>query len=69
MQKIINKDLQDKLITSSALKKLGRIELGEELGLTAVTIRKLLDTDTPFVVSPKTFTAVNNFLIEELSKK
>ena len=66
MQAIITDKQQIALLRKQATNHLKRYELAELLNLSNVTIKHLLDQPTPFVVNSKTFTAVNNYLLEDL---
>jgi len=66
MQKIITKKQQLQLIKKQAVNRLSRYQLAEILNLSKPTVKNVLDKQAPFVVSGKTFTAVNNYLLEDL---
>ncbi|MBM7617291.1 hypothetical protein JOC36_000840 [Weissella uvarum] len=66
MQAIITQTQQNALLKKQALNRLSRTALAEQLGLSIPTVRSVLDTKPPFAVNSKTFTAVNNWLIEQL---
>lgn len=66
MKAIITDQQQIALLRKQATNHLKRYELAELLNLSNVTIKHLLDEPTPFVVSGKTFMAVNNYLLEDL---
>ncbi|WP_407124906.1 hypothetical protein [Weissella paramesenteroides] len=66
MQAIITEQQQIALIKKQAINRLTRNELSARLNLSKPTLRRVLDKQTPFVVSSKTFTAVNNYLLEDL---
>ena len=63
---IITDAQQKDLIKKQALSRLTRSKLAEHLNLSRSTIQIVLDKQAPFVVSGKTFTAVNNYLLEDL---
>ena len=66
MQKIITKRQQLQLIKKQAVNRLSRYQLAEILNLSKPTVKNVLDKQAPFVVSGKTFTAVNNYFLEYL---
>ena len=66
MQAIITEQQQTALIKKQALSRLTRYKLAEHLNLSRSTVKDVLDKQAPFVVSGKTFTAVNNYLLEDL---
>lgn len=66
MQAIITEQQQTALIKKQAVNRLSRYELASLLKLSRPTVQNVLDKPTPFVVSGKTFTAVNNYLLEDL---
>ena len=63
---IITEKQQVALIKKQALSRLNRSKLAEQLNLSRTTVKDVLDKQAPFVVSGKTFTAVNNYLLEDL---
>lgn len=66
MQAIITEQQQVALIKKQAVNRLTRSQLATNLNLARSTVKDVLDKQAPFVVSGKTFTAVNNFLLEDL---
>ncbi|TVV32473.1 HTH domain-containing protein [Weissella cibaria] len=68
MKAIITKDQQLALLRIVGEKRLTQTELAEKLGITRMTLRRVIDEEAPLVVNGKTFTAVNNYLISELIK-
>ncbi|MGY4736124.1 HTH domain-containing protein [Weissella cibaria] len=68
MKAIITKDQQLALLRTVGEKRLTQTELAEKLGITRMTLRRVIDEEAPLVVNGKTFTAVNNYLISELIK-
>lgn len=66
MQAIITEKQQIALIKKQAVNRLTRSQLATNLNLSRPTIKDVLDKQAPFVVSGKTFTAVNNYLLEDL---
>lgn len=66
MQAIITSKQQTALIKKQAVNRLSRYQLAEKLNLSKPTVKNVLDKQAPFVVSSKTFTAVNNYLLEDL---
>ncbi|MGK4144183.1 hypothetical protein AB0X56_02735 [Weissella paramesenteroides] len=66
MQAIITSKQQTALIKKQAVNRLSRYQLAEKLNLSKPTVKNVLDKQAPFVVSGKTFTAVNNYLLEDL---
>lgn len=66
MQAIITSKQQTALIKKQAVNRLSRYQLAEILNLSKPTVKNVLDKQAPFVVSGKTFTAVNNYLLEDL---
>lgn len=66
MQAIITSKQQTALIKKQAINRLSRYQLAEKLNLSKPTEKSILDKQAPFVVSGKTFTAVNNYLLEDL---
>lgn len=66
MQAIITEKQQTALIKKQAINRLTRTQLASELDLARSTVKDVLDKQAPFVVSGKTFTAVNNYLLEDL---
>ncbi|MBM7616608.1 hypothetical protein JOC36_000141 [Weissella uvarum] len=66
MQAIITQAQQNALLKKQALNRLSRTALANELELSRPTVQAVLDTEPPFAVNSKTFTAVNNWLIEQL---
>lgn len=66
MQAVITERQQMALIKKQAVNRLSRYQLAEILNLSKPTVRNVLDKQAPFVVSGKTFTAVNNYLLEDL---
>lgn len=66
MQAIITEQQQLALIKKQAINRLTRTQLANKLNLARTTVKDVLDKKTPFVVSGKTFTAVNNYLLEDL---
>lgn len=69
MNLIITQQQQTELLKAQAVNRLSRADLGKKLCLSSVTLRKVLDTPAPLVVNQATYTAVNNYLIEQLSHK
>ncbi len=69
MQAIITSQQQTELLKAKGKEKLTRLALSEKLGLSRSTVQVILDAPTPLIVSGKTFTAVNNFLIDQLAKQ
>lgn len=63
---IITEIQQKELLKKQALNRLNRTNLAKRLNLSRSTIQDVLDKPAPFVVSGKTFTAVNNYLLEDL---
>ncbi|WP_258088928.1 hypothetical protein [Weissella fangxianensis] len=63
---IFTDTLQKELLKKQALSRLNRTNLAKHLNLSRSTIQDVLDKPTPFVVSGKTFTAVNNYLHQDL---
>jgi HTH domain. len=68
MQAIITKDQQLALLRNAGEKRLTQTSLADKLGITRMTLRRVIDAEAPVVVSGKTFQAVNNYLISELAK-
>lgn len=66
MQAIITEKQQTALIKKQAINRLTRTQLASELDLARSTVKDVLDKQAPFVVSGKTFRAVNNYLLEDL---
>ncbi|MBU7568660.1 hypothetical protein [Weissella sagaensis] len=66
MQAIITEKQQVALIKKQAVNRLTRSQLAEKLNLARTTVKDVLDKPAPFVVSGKTFTAVNDYLLEDL---
>lgn len=66
MQAIITEQQQLALIKKQAINRLTRSQLATNLKLSRPTIKDVLDKQAPFVVSGKTFMAVNNYLLEDL---
>lgn len=66
MQAIITGKQQTALLRKQATNHLKRYELAELLNLSNVTVKNVLDKQVPFVVTEKTFMAVNNYLLEDL---
>lgn len=69
MQAIITETQRATLLREQGYLKLNRRDLAKKLGLSYGTVKTVLDAPTPLIVSGKTFTAVNNFLIEQLAKQ
>lgn len=69
MQAIITETQRATLLREQGYLKLNRRGLAKKLGLSYGTIKTVLDAPTPLIVSGKTFTAVNNFLIDQLAKQ
>lgn len=69
MKAIITDKQQKELLKLQALNRMTRTSLALKIGVSRSTMQIILDEATPFAVHSKTFTAVNNFLIEELSNK
>lgn len=69
MQLIITQEQQQELLKAQALNRLTRTELGKKLSISIPTLRKVLDNTAPLVVNQATYTAVTNYLIEQLAKK
>lgn len=69
MKSTISDKQQTELLKAQALNRLSRTALAERLNISRSSILRVLDSKTPIPVSKKVFTAVNNFLIEELSNK
>lgn len=63
---IITEAQQNELLKKQALSRLNRTNLAKQLNLSRSTIQDVLDKPAPFVVSGKTFMAVNNYLLEDL---
>lgn len=63
---IITEAQQNELLNKQALSRLNRTNLAKQLNLSRSTVQDVLDKPTPFVVSGKTFTAVNDYLLEDL---
>lgn len=68
MQAIITKDQQLALLRNAGEKRLTQTALADKLGITRMTLRRVIDAEAPVVVSGKTFQAVNNYLISELAR-
>lgn len=68
MQAVISKQQQTQLLRLAGQMRLSRHKLGDRLNISHPTLQRVLDNEAPVVVSGKTFTAVNDFLISELSK-
>ncbi|MFR6558781.1 MAG: HTH domain-containing protein [Weissella confusa] len=68
MQAIITKDQQLALLRNAGEKRLTQTALADKLGITRMTLRRVIDAEAPVVVSSKTFQALNNYLISELAK-
>lgn len=66
---IINDKQQYELLKLKSIKRLNDKQLGEILNLNHGTLKRILDSEAPISVSTKTYTIVNDFLLEELSKK
>lgn len=66
---IINDKQQYELLKLKSIKRLNDKQLGEILKLNHGTLKRILDSEAPISVSTKTYTIVNDFLLEELSKK
>lgn len=66
MQAIITSKQQTALIKKQAVNRMTRSELAKQLKLSRPTIKDVLDNEAPFAVHEKTFTAVNNYLLEDL---
>ncbi|KAA8435042.1 hypothetical protein FKV73_01265 [Weissella paramesenteroides] len=66
---IINDKQQYELLKLKSIKRLNDKQLGEKLKLNHGTLKRILDSEAPISVSTKTYTIVNDFLLEELSKK
>lgn len=69
MKSTISDKQQTELLKAQALNRLSRTALADRLNLSRSSIIRVLDSNIPIPVSKKVFTAVNNFLIEELSNK
>ena len=69
MQAIITTDQQLALLRSAGEQLLKQKEMDQKLGIARMTLRKVMNDDAPLIVSGKTFTAVNNFLIDQLAKQ
>ncbi|MCT0485293.1 hypothetical protein [Weissella paramesenteroides] len=65
---ILNSKQQYELLKLKSIKRLNDKQLGEVLNLNHGTLKRVLDSEAPISVSTKTYTVVNNFLLEELSK-
>lgn len=68
MQAIITKDQQLALLRNAGEKRLTQTALADKLGITRMTLRRVIDAEAPVVVNGNTFQAVNNYLIAELAK-
>ncbi|QDJ58352.1 hypothetical protein EFA59_01980 [Weissella hellenica] len=66
---ILSEKQQYELLKFKSIKRLNNSQLGEILNLNHGTLKRVLDSEAPISVSTKTFTAVNNFLLKELSKQ
>ncbi|WP_042493658.1 hypothetical protein [Weissella sagaensis] len=66
MQSMITEQQQTALIKKQAINRLTRSQLATNLNLSRPTIKDVLDKKAPFAVHSKTFTAVNNYLLEDL---
>lgn len=66
MKAIITDKQQLALLKKQAVNRLTRSQLAINLKLSRPTVKEVLDKKTPFVVHSKTFTAVNNYLLEDL---
>lgn len=66
MKLTITEQQQLALIKKQAVNRLSRYQLAEKLNLSKPTIKSILDGATPLTVRSKTFTAVNNYLLEDL---
>ena len=68
MRTIISEQQQVALLQKQGRERLNRKSLGKKLGLSAPTVRRILDDNAPVIVTGKVFTAVNDWLISELAK-
>lgn len=66
---ILNDKQQYELLKLKSIKRLNDKQLGKVLGLNHGTLKRVLDSNTPISVSTRTYTIVNDFLLEELSKQ
>ena len=66
---ILSSKQQHELLKLKSLKRLNNKQLGKKLNLNHGTLKRVLDDETPMTVSSKTYKIVNDFLLEELSKK
>lgn len=66
---ILTSKQQYELLRIKSVKRLNDKQLGERLDLNHGTLKRVLDSNTPLSVSSKTYSIINNFLLEELSKQ
>ena len=69
MQAIITSQQQLALLRNAGEQRLTQKEMAQKLGIARMTLRKVMNDEAPLIVSGKTFTAVNNFLIDQLAKQ
>ncbi len=62
MQKIIFEKQQVELLRKKGEKRLTLGKLAEEMNITRPTLSKILNDETPLVVTSKVYDAVNNWL-------
>lgn len=62
MQSIITNKQQRKLIMVSALNRLNRMSLANEIGVSEPTLRKVLVSKPPIMVNNRTYFQVNKWL-------
>jgi predicted DNA-binding protein (UPF0251 family) len=68
MQAVITVDQQNQVLRLAGQLRLSRKDLQLKMNITQPTLRKVLDEQAPIIVSGKTYRAINDFLISELSK-
>lgn len=68
MRAIITPKQQTKLLQLAGRMRLSRKALADELDISGPTMRRVLDSESPVVVTSKVFTSVNDFLLENLGE-
>ncbi|CAM3791694.1 hypothetical protein K8375_09865 [Weissella cibaria] len=68
MRAIITPKQQTKLLQLAGRMRLSRKALADELDISGPTMRRVLDSEAPVVVTSKVFTSVNDFLLENLGE-
>lgn len=62
MLAILDENKQDQLLVTMSRKRMTQVKLAAELGQSRMTVRKLLDGQTPLIIHDATLNAVDDWL-------